>query len=232
MNITRHLPNVLTLGNLFSGIWAIIFAFRHEFEMSAYMVCTSAIADFFDGLLARVLKADGELGKQLDSLADVVSFGLAPGLALWNLGMQTDAGAAVHAALFIPLFTALRLAKFNIDPGQSSTFKGLPSPAAGLAVIALVAGIKTSPHLQEISLHPLFYLFISITSSWLMVSSIKMFSLKMTKVSVRKYPLQSLLIALAPLWVLLFGMPGITLTILSYVILSIVYTFALSKRNS
>lgn len=232
MNVLRHLPNALTLGNLFSGIWAIIFAFRQDYEMSAYMICISAIADFFDGMLARMLKTDGELGKQLDSLADVVSFGLAPALTLWNLGMQTEVGIAVHAALFIPLFTALRLAKFNIDPEQSSTFKGLPSPAAGLAIIALVAGVKSSDGLQELSLHPAFYLILSIASSGLMVSKLKMFSLKMKKVSVRTYPLQSLLIALAPLWVIIFKLPGISLTILSYVILSIVHTFALTKRNS
>jgi CDP-diacylglycerol--serine O-phosphatidyltransferase len=232
MNLRRHLPNVLTLGNLFAGIWAIIFAFRQDYEMSAYLVCISAIADFFDGMLARILKTDGELGKQLDSLADVVSFGLAPALTLWNLGMQTEVGIAVHAALFIPLFTALRLAKFNIDPDQSTSFKGLPSPAAGLAVIALVAGIESSQPLQVMVLNPAFYLLLSIASSWLMVSSLKMFSLKMKKFSVRAYPLQSLLIALAPLWVIIFKLPGISLTILSYVILSIVHTFALSKSNS
>ena len=183
-------------------------------------------------MLARILRTDGELGKQLDSLADVVSFGLAPSLALWNLGMEMDAGIFTNAALLIPLFTALRLAKFNIDPEQSSSFKGLPSPAAGLAVVALVAGIESSQPLQVMVLNPVFYLLLSIASSWLMVSSLKMFSLKMKKFSVRAYPLQSLLIALAPLWVIIFKLPGISLTILSYVILSIVHTFALSKSNS
>jgi len=139
--IVSFIPNLFTLGNLFCGCLAIIYAFNWQLDWAAYMVFLAAFLDFFDGFFARLLKVDGELGKQLDSLADMVSFGVVPGIVIYQVLSVTE--IAVHdtffvlhdffyikyLALIIPIFSCYRLAKFNIDTRQSNGFLGLPTPA-------------------------------------------------------------------------------------------------------
>ncbi|MFT7155666.1 MAG: CDP-diacylglycerol--serine O-phosphatidyltransferase [Parvicella sp.] len=144
----RHIPNIITLGNLTCGILSIIHASRGSFEWSAYFIFLGLFLDFFDGFFARILKVDGEIGKQLDSLADMVTFGVAPGLLVFFMASEVlliesiqrkvyyhenyDFGYQVYLpliAFIIPILSAIRLAKFNISTNQSDQFIGLPTPA-------------------------------------------------------------------------------------------------------
>jgi CDP-diacylglycerol--serine O-phosphatidyltransferase len=231
MSALKFIPNLLTLSNLFFGLWAIIYSFEQEFEMAAILICLSGLADFFDGMIARLVKADGELGKQLDSLADVVSFGVAPSMALWNLCWSFHPQWTTHLILCLPLFTAYRLAKFNLDPEQSTVFKGLPSPAAGLALVSLAAA-------AEAEFLPTFlnangswiYPTVALTFGLLMVSNLPMFSLKINKTS-KPMMMPLILFISAIICITLFKWAGITMTMFFYVILSIVTTFVSAKHH-
>jgi len=153
--IVAFIPNLFTLGNLFCGCLGIIFAFQWRLDLAAYMVFLAAFLDFFDGFFARLLKVDGELGKQLDSLADMVSFGVVPGVVMYHLLGVSEINSINYPdflrdynvaliALMIPIFSAYRLAKFNIDTRQSHGFIGLPTPANAIffCSIPLILGIN------------------------------------------------------------------------------------------
>jgi CDP-diacylglycerol--serine O-phosphatidyltransferase len=153
--IVSFIPNLFTLGNLFCGCLAILFASHFNFEYAALMVFLAAFLDFFDGFLARLLKVDGELGKQLDSLADMVSFGVVPGIIAFQLILLygsldpttltlQEAGSKSsvyqllpYIGLLIPVFSCYRLAKFNLDTRQTHGFIGLPTPANALFFCSL-----------------------------------------------------------------------------------------------
>jgi CDP-diacylglycerol--serine O-phosphatidyltransferase len=146
MKIKYHIPNLVTLLNLLSGSIAIFMAFSGEMVLASWFIIIAAILDFMDGFVARALHAGSEIGAQLDSLADVISFGLAPSAIMFQLIQQSPDNFTLSAGIIKILpYTALllvaggayRLAKFNIDPGQAVEFKGLPIPATGLFVAAL-----------------------------------------------------------------------------------------------
>ncbi|MDG2436278.1 MAG: CDP-alcohol phosphatidyltransferase family protein, partial [Polaribacter sp.] len=149
MNIGKQIPNFITLGNLLSGTVAVIFAVEGDYKMAALFVCIGIIFDFFDGFVARLLKVSGELGKQLDSLADMVTSGVVPGIIMYKLLQDNliDKPNIMNSAVQIfdiPLFGMLltlaagfRLAKFNIDTRQTDSFIGLPTPAMSLFVLSL-----------------------------------------------------------------------------------------------
>lgn len=150
--IVKQIPNLLTLSNLLCGCLAIKFAFEWNLVMSAYLVGLAAIFDFLDGFAARLLKVSGEMGKQLDSLADMVSFGLVPGIMAFQLlkiSLFTDVvyhegdvyhiiDSLAYLAFMIPIFSAYRLAKFNIDTRQTDQFIGLPTPANAIFFSSLI----------------------------------------------------------------------------------------------
>jgi CDP-diacylglycerol--serine O-phosphatidyltransferase len=151
-SITRQIPNLLTLSNLLCGCLAINYAFEWEMVMAVYMIGLAAIFDFLDGFAARLLKVSGEMGKQLDSLADMVSFGVVPGVLafqLIKLSLFTDVvnqeGDVYHVldsmayfAFFIPVLSGYRLAKFNVDTRQTDKFIGLPTPANAIFISSLI----------------------------------------------------------------------------------------------
>jgi CDP-diacylglycerol--serine O-phosphatidyltransferase len=152
MNIKKHIPNVITCGNLLCGCLAIVSAFNGNLVWSAYLVGIAAVLDFFDGFAARLLKVSGELGKQLDSLADMVTFGVVPGVVMYHLiedainfkdvfslfSAETPADSITrllpYTAFLITIFSCLRLAKFNIDTRQTDSFIGVPTPANSILI--------------------------------------------------------------------------------------------------
>lgn len=146
--ITRHIPNTLTCLNLFSGCIACVMAFEARYEWALAFIIFSAVFDFFDGMMARALDAHSIIGKDLDSLADDVSFGVAPSLIVFSLfkemdysgAMESLAGVFPYLAFLLSVFSALRLAKFNNDTRQTSSFVGLPVPANALFWASLVTG--------------------------------------------------------------------------------------------
>ena len=183
MKIVKHIPNTITSMNLFCGIMGVIFAFKGELSMAFYMMLAAAACDFLDGFSARLLNAYSDMGKELDSLADLVSFGLLPALMFHRRmieGGVTDFWA--YIPLIICIFSALRLAKFNVDTRQTENFLGLPTPACamwcGSLVFAADHGVMSMANL----LHDTYLIPIaSVLLALLLVSEIPMFSFKFKK---------------------------------------------------
>ena len=138
MNLKAQLPNFITLLNLLSGVLGIIWVLEGQPLYGAYFVILAATFDFFDGFTARLLKVQSDMGKELDSLADVISFGVLPGILLYSLTeSQTEAAFLPYCTLIIPMLSAYRLAKFNLDTRQSDRFIGLPTPANALLLTTI-----------------------------------------------------------------------------------------------
>lgn len=182
--VTRHIPNTVTCLNLFSGCVASVMAFQSRYEWALLFIVLSAVFDFFDGLLARLLDAHSVIGKDIDSLADDVSFGFAPSVIVFSLFkevrypgcLEAVSGWFPYLAFLIAVFSALRLAKFNNDTRQTTSFIGLPVPANALFWSALAVGsheFLVSGYFNAVYLFVLVLLF-----SYLLVSEIPMFSLK------------------------------------------------------
>ena len=181
MKIVKHIPNTITCMNLISGTGSIIFAFQGDFMAAFILMLLAAVFDFMDGLAARTLHAYSDIGKELDSLCDAVSFGLAPSLILFNYLQQASINPSwmVYPVLLIAPFSALRLAKFNLDPRQTTSFIGLPTPACALFIGSLIAfASEHSPALHMALLNSWTLPIVAIALSLALISEIPMFSLK------------------------------------------------------
>ena len=225
--ITRSIPYTLTCLNLFSGCIACVMAFEANYNLALAFIILSAVFDFFDGMMARLLNAHSPIGKDLDSLADDVSFGVAPSLIVFSLfkemhypaSMEFIAPYMPYTAFLISVFSALRLAKFNNDTRQTSSFIGVPVPANALFWASLVAGIH--PILISESFNPLYLLALVCLFSWLLVSEIPMFSLKFKSLSWKDNKVSfSFLIISIPLLVFL-KVSGFAAVIVWYILLSL-----------
>ena len=225
----KQIPNIITLLNLFSGCIAIVMAFGGNFLSVVIFVTLAAVFDFFDGLAARALGVSSKIGVELDSLADVVSFGVAPAAAVFMLLRDFTLfpdfllplqNYLHYLAFLIPVFSAYRLAKFNIDERQTTSFLGLPTPANGLFWITYVYGI----HILANTYGFYFYLTIGFifVLSLLMISEIPMFSLKLKNLKLKGNEKQLLLIVLMIAFVLLWGIIGVAWGILAYIAISAV----------
>lgn len=166
----KSLPNVFTIANLFLGIVAIIFAFNMDVELAALMVIIAMLTDGLDGRVARALNVQSEFGKELDSLSDVISFGVAPAFIMYVVAFQDLAAAGWVVTAAFPICGAMRLARFNVVTSTPGYFIGLPIPAAG-GVLCLLA-------LFEAQLHPLVLLLVTLGLAYLMVSNVKYPSFK------------------------------------------------------
>src|SRR3989339_1304247 len=176
MRLTKHIPNTITLVNLFCGILAVIFGIKGWLHFSVYLIITAAIFDFCDGFAARLLKAYSPMGKELDSLADMVSFGVLPSVIVYillkqSLGIyQFSFDLSIKAILvllfpfIIAVFSGLRLAKFNIDERQTESFVGLPTPANAifLCSLPLISGMGENAFFNGIILNPWFLIISSL----------------------------------------------------------------------
>lgn len=225
--ITRHIPNTLTCLNLFSGCISCIMAFEARYEWALAFIILSAVFDFFDGMMARALNAHSPIGKDLDSLADDVSFGVAPSLIVFSLFKEMDyTGVMESAASFFPylafllsVFSALRLAKFNNDTRQTTSFVGLPVPANALFWASLVAG--SHDFLTSGSFHPVYLFVLVCLFSWLLVAEIPMFSLKFKNLSWKDNKVSFIfLIVCIPLLIFL-GICSFAAIIVWYILLSL-----------
>ena len=225
--IRNNIPNAITSLNLLFGCLACIAAFHCSdtmcgtdlkgYQWAFIFIALAAVADFFDGLVARLLHAVSNIGAELDSLADLVSFGLAPALVLYNIMLQQGAGHWALVALILPVFGAIRLARFNVDTNQTTTFTGLPIPANAIFWIGFTSWYATYPT-------PLWMVIVLIVAlSLLMVCNLRMFSLKMHNLSSLKQNWAQYLQVIATVaFVVLLGLPGLAAAIALYVLLSIV----------
>ena len=183
MKIFKHIPNTITSMNLLCGALGVIFTFQGALDIAFYLMLAAAICDFFDGFAARMLNAYSEIGKELDSLADLVSFGLLPSLMLHRRlieGGMADFWA--YLPLIIVVFSALRLAKFNVDERQSENFLGLPTPACAMWCGSLIYAADHGVMSMAGLLHDRYIILISsVVLALLLVSEIPMFSFKFKK---------------------------------------------------
>lgn len=249
----KQIPNLFTLLNLVFGCLAIIFTLQNgiittasaatgvelidipeKIWFASLFIGLAAVVDFLDGFVARLFKATSDMGKQLDSLADLVSFGVAPGLIMYQflrLTIAQDEGAldtsmvALLPALLIPVAAAWRLARFNLDAGQTYTFKGLPVPAVGLFVAALPLiywNINEDWVLDVLLSQWVLYGMILLLSG-LMVSSIPMLSLKFEDYTLKNNIPKIVLVVIAVGSFLLLSWVAIPVVVISYVILSLIF---------
>ena len=184
MRIVNHIPNTITSTNLLCGVLGVICTLKGSLETAFILMLAAAVCDFCDGLAARLLKAYSELGKQLDSLADMVSFGVLPSLMMYSLMVQTHGESWIcYVPLLIAVFSALRLAKFNIDERQSESFIGLATPACAIICGSFAYYVSNDPTstLASWAATRYFIPFASVTLCTLLVSEIPMFSMKFKK---------------------------------------------------
>ena len=228
MRLTKYLPDTITCLNLISGSVAIIFAFRDDFDMALAMIVLAAVFDFLDGLAARLFHAYSDMGKELDSLADTVSFGLAPSLILYNWLAGFTSGIhpyVCYIPLLIAAFSALRLAKFNLDTRQSESFLGLPVPASALFAASLAAFAGHYEHIANTFLANNWVIpAVSLILCALLVSELPMFSMKLKtlkwKDNAQRFTFLCIIIPAAViLLVLKIHWTGIVFTVFAFYIL-------------
>lgn len=222
----QHIPNFITCLNLLSGCIAIVFAFQHQLETTAYLLALSAIFDFFDGLAARVLNANSNIGKDLDSLADMVSFGFAPGAIMYvvlsDLLLTANLPSYLaYSAFIIPIFSALRLAKFNNDTRQSTYFVGVPTPANTLLFMSIPFVLAQTNIEHTFIANPAFLIGLIIVMSLLMVAEIPLISLKFKNFGWNENVERFLLIGVSTILIVILKFVAIPLILLFYIILSI-----------
>ena len=232
----KHIPNFITSLNLASGFVAIVFAANGELVAASWLILAAMIFDFLDGLSARLLKSYSEIGKELDSLADVVSFGVAPAFIIYQLITNSLSGTAplftnglVIKSLILQLIPAvmpvcagLRLAKFNTDTSQTISFKGLPTPANALAVISLViADHYTGSTIYDwLTGSPAALIIITVILSLLMVSRLPLLSLKFANVKFSGNEGRYILIAMVLISLIVLGLGAAPLIIPFYILAS------------
>lgn len=247
MQIKKHIPNTITLLNLASGLLAVIAVFKGYYDEAFIFVCLGIFFDFWDGFLARKFKVSGELGLQLDSLADVVTSGVVPGLMMFKLfqDIQEDdtskyflteefyyMGFVPYLGFIITLASAYRLAKFNIDTRQTDSFIGLPTPANALLImsIPMIQYAGTHEWLVEALYNPFILLAITILSAYMLNAEIPLFSLKMKDFSWDKNKLQVIFLVLSVVLLFLIGFTALPVIILLYVALSVINNTVLAKK--
>ncbi|WP_394758853.1 CDP-alcohol phosphatidyltransferase family protein [Flavobacterium sp.] len=238
MNIKKHIPNIITLLNLFSGCVALVFAFQLEFELAFYFVCLGIFLDFFDGFFARLFKVSSPLGLQLDSLADMVTSGVVPGVVMFQLLLKSFGEEKVisvsswdNSVMILPflgfiitLGSCYRLANFNIDTRQTDSFIGVPTPANALFILSLPLILQYSnvEFITNALQNYWVLIVISFISAYIMNAEIPLFSLKIKNFTFKKNALQIFFLVVALLFLVLFRYLGVALIIVFYVLLSVV----------
>ena len=219
--LSSYIPNIITCCNLTAGSLAVIMALRGTFEQAAIFILIAAVCDFLDGLSARLLHAYSDMGKELDSLSDLISFGLAPGLMVYTLLNDYlllpygNLEYLAYVALLIPIAGGIRLAKFNVDDRQTTSFIGLPIPANALFWIGVCFA-------DTRDWHPAIILALIVLFSYLMVSNLPMFSLKASNLSWSNNKLRYILVIASLGLVIWLGLTGLAGAIIAYILLSLI----------
>ena len=239
MQIKKHIPNAITLLNLASGLLAVIAIFKGYYDEAFIFVCLGIFFDYWDGFLARKLNVSGELGLQLDSLADMVTSGVVPGLMLFKLfeNLQMDSsspyyltdetwymGFVPYLGFIVALASAYRLAKFNIDTRQTESFIGLPTPANALLImsIPMIEYSGSFEWLIEALYNPFVLLGVTFLSAYLLNAEIPLFSLKVKDFSLANNKIQIVFLAVSIFLLFLLSFTALPVIILFYVLLSVV----------
>lgn len=223
MTIKAHIPNTLTLFNLLTGVIGILTVIDGNIPAGAYFVLVAAAIDFLDGFAARLLRVQSNLGKELDSLADVVSFGVLPGIILFEMAQaSTDSPWLPYLTLIVPMLSGYRLAKFNLDTRQSDRFIGFPTPANALFISTLPHLAILFPSVEALINSPLILIGIAWVFSILLISEIPLIALKFKNFQFVPNRFRFILLGLSLIAFVLFQLGGIPLIILGYVGLSVI----------
>ena len=229
-SMKKYIPNFITSLNLASGFAAIIFASHGDILIASWFITAAMIFDFLDGFFARLLNAYSDVGKELDSLADIVSFGVAPAVILYQLMMNTCLFEGQFSQLLIiiilsvmPVCAALRLAIFNLDSSQTTNFKGLATPANAIAVITMVfaSNFSDSEAILFLIDSPIAIIIITITLSLLMVSRLELFSLKVSSLKLKGNESRYLMLVMLVIVFVITGIAGVALIIPVYITASL-----------
>ncbi len=259
MNIKKHIPNIFTLGNLLCGCIGVVLALKSSNHLgyAAYLIGIACIFDFLDGFIARQLNSTSEFGKQLDSLADIVTFGLLPSIILYQMlylsfeinnidwincnGTIPDFAAYIdctllenlyqYPAFLITLFSALRLAKFNIDERQSTRFIGVPTPANAILIASFALIVNAGPSEETLLLifNPFFLYGTILIMSGLLVAELPLIALKFNTYSWKGNEFRIVLIGSSIALFVLLGVKAIPIIIALYILLSVIETFVSNK---
>jgi len=221
--IKNSVPNLFTLANLCCGVLGIILVFDGKITDAAYLIWIAALFDFLDGFLAKILKAQSELGRQLDSLADLVTFGVLPSLIYYSLLKDQFDMPIEYLSFIVAIFSALRLAKFNIDESQSTVFSGLTTTANGILTSSIPIIMVGSTLLSQALTNKYWLVGIMVIPAVLMVTPIRLISLKFSNFNLRANLDKFVLIGLSVLFIGLFRESAIPLIIGAYIILSIFF---------
>ena len=238
MRLKQHIPNAITLLNLLSGVIALVYVFNDNLEMAFFWVCMGIFFDFWDGFAARVLKVSSEVGLQLDSLADMVTSGVVPGLVMYKMiaeiqqnnpemyNLSSEAnymGILPYFGFLITLGSAMRLAKFNVDTRQTDSFIGLPTPANALFILSIPMITLTTDKeiLIEWLSNPYLLLGISLFSAFIMNANIRLFSLKTKNKTLKDNKVGLLFLGVSALLLLLIQFEAIPVIILLYIVTSV-----------
>lgn len=226
--VKKHVPNAITCCNLFSGCVGIVFTFQGNPIFASYCIFLAAIFDFFDGLASRVLQSFSGIGKDLDSLADMVSFGVLPSVILYELFLQSPQIEHVSQylnfiAFLLPVFSALRLAKFNQDTRQTENFIGLPTPANAILIASFPLILKeNSFYLADYILNPYFLSCFVLIMCALLVAEMPLMSLKFKNRDLNKNIYRYLLLLFSAILILFFKFAAVPVVILMYITLSVI----------
>lgn len=249
MTIKKHIPNAITCCNLLCGCLAIVQAFKGNLVYSAYLVGLAAIFDFFDGFAARMLKVSSPIGKDLDSLADMVTFGVVPGIVMFqmvrgSLYLDKEGFSLFEGLLFpvyfpflITVFSAIRLAKFNNDTRQTDSFIGVPTPATAMFIcsIPLITNWNREfsfedYHNFENILNPFVLCAVAIIFSFLLISELPLFALKFKHFKWKDNEIRFVFLGLSLVMLITLQFVGIPLIIILYIVLSVINNFFLKKE--
>ena len=239
----KNIPNTITCLNLLCGCAAVTFAFHDRLDLTAWMIALALVFDFADGMFARLLKVHSELGKQLDSLADMISFGLVPGVVVYQLLLRSlNNPLATEDNLFINIipyfgyiitvFSALRLAKFNMDTRQSDSFIGLPTPANAMVFVSLPLVLTTTPSfLNSLILNSWFLISFSFLMSMMLIAEIPLFALKFKSFSWKENNFKYLFLLFSLLLIFLLSYAAVPLIIFLYILISLILNKSVKKNE-
>ncbi|WP_353077266.1 CDP-alcohol phosphatidyltransferase family protein [Flavobacterium sp.] len=239
MSIKKHIPNTITLLNLLAGLLALIHAFNGNYNEAFSLVCLGIFFDYWDGFFARIWKVQSPIGLQLDSLADMVTSGVVPGLVMYKMladiqenqsqyNLTEDTyymGVVPYFGFLITLASCYRLAKFNVDSRQTESFIGLPTPANALLImsIPMIQFHSEFEWLVDFLSNPYVLVGVTVLSSYLLNAEIPLFSLKVKSFSWEKYKMQVVFLIISLILIVLLEFIAIPIIILLYVILSVLY---------
>jgi CDP-diacylglycerol--serine O-phosphatidyltransferase len=231
MNLKRHIPNTITCGNLVSGCLSILFVASGRPVAAALMVFVAGLFDFLDGFAARLLNAHSPIGGDLDSLSDVVSFGVAPGFIMhWLMSHAQHPEVTLFGldllpclAFLLPVFSAIRLAKFNIDDTQKTSFRGIPAPGMAIFMASLPLALTQAGHLADGALGYWPCLGITLIFSFMMVSNLRFFSFKMKSAKWKGNEVRWIFLLVAVVSYIIFRWLALPFVMMLYVLMSICF---------